>query len=106
MLRLGQIKNSFNRFNYGESNAKNFHTVSANKLKKSCFAKMVDAPEIVQKHMRCRPSPAKRRDFELSSVSVGMCYQNAVKRQCLLCGWLVKNVFLFIIMYKLQRSNI
>jgi hypothetical protein len=43
--------------------------------------KFVDL-EIVQKHMRCRPSPAKLRDFELSSVSVGMCFQNSVKRQC------------------------
>jgi hypothetical protein len=44
--------------------------------------------------MHCRPSPAKSRDFELSWVSVGICYQNSIKRQCLFCGWLVKNVFL------------
>jgi hypothetical protein len=30
--------------------------------------------------MHCRPSPAKSRDFELSSVSVGICYQNSIKR--------------------------
>jgi hypothetical protein len=30
--------------------------------------------------MHCRPSPAKSRD--LSSVSVGICYQNSIKRQC------------------------
>jgi hypothetical protein len=28
-----------------------------------------------------RPSSAKSRDFELSSVSGGMCYQDSVKRQ-------------------------
>jgi hypothetical protein len=30
----------------------------------------------------CRPSPSKSRNFELSSVLVGMGYQDSVKRQC------------------------
>jgi hypothetical protein len=59
---------------------------------------MVDL-EIVQKHMSCRPSPTKSRDFELSSVSVGMCYQDSVKRQCQFYAWYV------FLTYKLQKSN-
>jgi hypothetical protein len=32
-------------------------------------------------------------DFDLSSVLVGMYYQDSIKHQCQFCGWLIKNVF-------------
>jgi hypothetical protein len=38
--------------------------------------------------MNSRPSPARSRDFELSSVLGGMCYQDSVKRQCSVHGLL------------------
>jgi hypothetical protein len=58
---------------------------------------------VVSKSRNCPetcPGPAKSRDFEFTSISVGMCYQNSVKCQCKFCAWLVKKN-LFTITYKL-----